>query len=227
MKEENEKISDQAEEIKKETIETAKVFKDSVKNVNIKDETKNAKNFIIKMFREPLGTIQEIANDETNKFLKTALFILVIWILAVFLKSTYATIYYWGFDRVWNNILSVLKAVLAPGIGIIVYSVIVLILNKENKKSLITNITTLTISQLPSMIASIVLLLNLFSKKIIHITSYFSNLCSILTVVLTYFALKALFAKESNKEFFKKYVIIQLIFFVCAIIISFFEINIY
>lgn len=227
MSEEKENISNQAEEIKKETVEAAKKVKESVKNVNIKDETKKTKNFITKMFKEPLETIKETACDTSNKVFKTALFILIVWAIAIFIKSTYSTIHYWGFARVWNNILVVLKAILAPACGILVYSLIAYLMNKENKKSLITNITTLTITQLPNAIASVAVLLTLFGSKMSTLTTPFKYFCTVLSIVLTYFGLKALFNEEDDKKFFKKYVVLQLIYFVCYIVISFLGIYIY
>lgn len=227
MSEEKENISNQAEELKKETIETAKKVKESVKNVNIKDETKETKNFIVKMFKEPVETIEEVANDKQNKVFKTALFILIIWIVAIFIKSTYSTIYYWGFTKVWTNIVSVLKAILTPLCGILVYSLIALLMNKENKKSLVTNITTLTITHMPNVIISILTLLTIFEYKISKVILPFSYFTTALTTVLTYFGLKSLFGEDSNKKFFKKYVLIQLIYFACYIVISFLGIYIY
>ena len=46
MSEKKEESSNQAEEIKKETMETAKKVKESVKDVNIKDETTGKTEFI-------------------------------------------------------------------------------------------------------------------------------------------------------------------------------------
>lgn len=227
MSEKKEESSNQAEEIKKETMETAKKVKESVKDVNIKDETIKTKKFMGKMFNNPLETIKEIANDDQNKTFKTVLFILIIWIVAIFIKSSYSTIYYWGLSKVWTNILSVLKLMLAPLCSILVYSIIAFLMNKQSKKTLTTNISTITVAQLPNAIASVVALLTLFGYKISTITTPFTYLCTTVSIVLTYFALKMLFREESHQEFLKKYLIIQLIYFACYIVISFLGIYIY
>lgn len=227
MSEKNEEFSNQAEEIKKETVEAAKKVKESVKNVDFKEETTKTKKFIGKMFKDPLETIKEIANDNNNTALKTVIFILVIWVLAILIKSTYSTVYYWGLSKVWSNFLSVLKLILAPLCSIIVYSIIAFVMNKKNKKTLITNITTLTVAQLPNAIAAVATLLTLFGREISKITTPFNYLCVTISTILTYFALKVLFGEEDNKSFLKKYVLIQLIYFVCYIIISFLGIYIY
>lgn len=221
MEEKNEeKFSIDTENLKNETVETAKKLKESVKGTNIKEETKAAKGFILEMFKNPLQKIKEVANDNSGKYLKTALFLIIIWTIVVFVGSTYSTIKLWGFSRVFSNILTVLKRILAPLLGILVYSLIVLVLNKKNKKSLTDIIATVTITQLPLILASVVSLLTIISSKISMITSPFSTLCSIVAIVLGYFGFKELYAEEDNTVFIKKYVLIQLVYQVAYIVIG-------
>ena len=118
------------------------------------------------------------------------------------------------------KISSVLKKILAPAIGIIVYSLIVLLLNKKNKKSLTTAISTITITQIPLMLASLVSLLTIISSNTSIVTLPFSKLCSAVSVVLGYFGLKQLFGEEKSKDFIKKYVLIQIIYYVVYILIG-------
>lgn len=220
MEEKKEKFEVDTENLKNETIKTAKKVKESVKGTSIKEETKNTKSFILEMFKNPVDKIKEVANDNTAKYFKTAIFLIVVWTILVFIGSTYSTIYYWGFSRVFANILSVLKKILAPALGILVYSLIVLVLNKQNKKSLITIISTITITQLPLMIASLVSLLTIISSKISLVTAPFSALCSTVAIVLGFFGLKNLFGAEDCKTFIKKYVLIQVVYYVAYIVIG-------
>lgn len=226
MEEKDEKFSINTENLKNETVETAKKVKESIKKTNIKEETKATKGFILEMFKNPLETIKKVASDNSGKYLKTAIILIIAWTILVFINSTYSTIYYWGFSRVFNNILSVLKKILAPAIGIIVYSLIVLLLNKKNKKTLTTVISTITITQLPVMFASLVSLLTIISSGISIITLPFSKLCSVISIVLGYFGLKSLFEEEKSKEFIKKYVLIQVLYYVAYIVIGLLEIYI-
>ena len=214
-----EKFSIDKENLKNETVETAKKVKESVKGANIKEETKKAKSFIMDMFKNPLEKIKEVAQDDTAKYLKTAILLILVWIIAVFISSTYTTIHYWGFTRVFNNILSVLKRILAPAIGIIVYSLIVLVMNKNNKKSLTTIITIITITQLPLIIAEVVSLITIFNSKVALVTAPFAMLCSTVAIVLGFFGFKSLFEEEC-KTFIKKYVLIQIVYYVVYIVIG-------
>lgn len=221
MEEKKEKFEIEAEDIKNETIETAKKVKETIKNTKIKDETKNVKNFIIDMLKNPLDKIKEIANEKSCKFLKIAIIMLIVWIIIVFISSAYSTVYYWGFSKLFKNILSVLKKVLAPIIGVLVYSVIIFVLNKKNnKKPLTTIISTVTVTQIPLIIASLVSLLTIISSDISTITNPFNKLCSTITIVLNYFGFKFLFEEENDKSFIIKFALIQAIYYVVYIIMG-------
>lgn len=220
MDENEEKISIDTENLKNETVETAKKVKETMKDTNIKEETKKTKGFLIEMFKNPLEKIKQVANDKENSFFKTAIILVIIWTVVVFVDSTYSTIHYWGFSRVFKNILDVLKDILAPAIGILVYALIVLVLNKKSKKSLTTIISTVTITQIPLIISEIVSLLTIISSNIIDITIPFAKVCSIISIILGYFGFKYLFEEEEDKVFIKKYALIQIIYYVAYIVIK-------
>ena len=226
MSEKKEEISNQAEEVKKETFKTANDIKETVKNVNIKDETLKTKGFIGEMFKNPIDKIREIAKED-SKYFKTALFILVIWTIAVFITSSYSTIYYWGFARIFSNILNVLKEILVPIVGVLVLSLIIFVLNKNNKKSLTSIISTVTATRLPLAISSVVSILTLFSRNFAKVTHSFDALCTVITIVLSYFGFKEIFNEKDNNKFTKKFVLIQVIYYLVAIVLTFLEIYIY
>lgn len=188
------------------------------KVTNIKEKMKRVKEVIIDGIKNPLDKIKEVANESSAKFLKIAIILLILWVVIVFVGSFYDTIYYWGFARIFKNIFKVLKTILAPVIGILIFSIIVVLLNKSNKKSLLTIITTLTFTKIPLIIASLVSLLTLISSKIGDIVQPFCDLCLIISIVLEYFGLKNLFKEESDKVFFKKYILIQSIYIVVSLL---------
>lgn len=220
MDEKEEKISIDTENLKNETVETAKKVKETMKDTDIKEETKKTKGFLIEMFKNPLEKIKQVANDKENSFLKTAIILVIIWTIVVLVDSTRLTIYYYGLSRVFKNILDVLKDILAPALSILVYSVIILVLNKKNKKSLTNIISTVTITQIPLIISKLASLLTIISSNITTITIPFAKICSIISIVLGYFGFKYLFNEEEDKVFIKKYALIQIIYYVAYIVIK-------
>lgn len=221
MEEEN-KVN--TEEIKKETVETAKQVKDSIKNVDIKNDAKEATGFVSAMFKDPFAKIKEIVEDKENKNLKLAIIFIAIWTVAIFIKALAAK--YWSFDALFRNVLSLVKTIIAPTLGILVLSAIVYFMNKNEKKSLTTIITSITIAKIPKILASVISLLTIFSYSAHKITSPIASLCSVVTTILTYFTIKAIFNEEQNSKFLKTFVIIEAIYYVAYLIISFLEIYI-
>ena len=71
MDKENKERTVDTDEIIKETTETINEVKDKVKDSLKKDELKNSAkettNFIVGMFKNPIGELKNIAEDKTNK----------------------------------------------------------------------------------------------------------------------------------------------------------------
>ena len=176
-----------------------------------------AKKFITEILKNPIEKINEVANDNSLKYFKISVILLIIWSVENLINSTYSNWYYYGFTRVFTNILAVLKVTLSPIIGVLTYSIIVLILNKE-KKQLTTIISTVIITKIPVIIADLVCLLTLLNAEISRIVLPFATFCSSISIVLGFFGFKHLFNKEC-KEFIKTYVLIQGIYYICYMII--------
>lgn len=211
------------EEIKKETVDTVNQVKETIKSVDIKNDAKEATGFVSSMFKDPFGTIKQIAKDSGNKHFKTALIFIIVWMAVELIDSLFGGYYSlrgFSFNLAFQQILSIIKSVVAPALGIIVLSGIVYFMNKEKKKSMITNITAITTAKIPVIIASIVSLLTIIDSKVSLVTSPFASLCKVISIVLTYFTMKAIFEEEQNSKFFKKFVLIEAIFYVVYLVIS-------
>lgn len=217
--EENNEQRVNTEDLKRETVDTVNQVKDTIKNVDLKKDTKEATGFVTKMFKNPFETIEEIANDSGNKYFKTAILLIIVWMAVRLIRTLINRT--WIASRMFQTMLSVIKVTIAPAVGIIVLALIIYFINKKVKKSLTTTITAVTISQIPEIIAAIVSLLTIISSNASTITSPFSSLCAVISTVLTYFTMKSLFGGEKNSEFFKTFVIVEAIYFVAYIIVSF------
>ena len=216
----NSKIDINTEELKKETKDTFNEVKETVKKVDIKKEGEATKNFVVDFIKNPLGKIKEIANETSNKYFVTTIFIVVLWAILIAISSIAGYTYFFKYNF-GNNLLSVIKSAIAPAIGIIVMAVIVLVMNKDNKKSLITYINTITTAKIPLFLAAIVSLLRLLNLRDTSIITAFSSLCTVISTVLLYFGLKELFGEKEDDNFMKKFFIVEAIFYVAYFIISF------
>ena len=212
------------EELKNETVNTVKQVKETMKNVNVKEEAKATTGFVSEMFKNPIGKIKEIANDSSNKYLKTAIILIVVWVVAVLLASI--SFKYFSWKTFGKTLLTYLKTMLAPIVGIIVISVITFIMNKKSKKSLPTVITAVTTAKVPLIVASVINLLTLISYSASTITSRITSFASAISIVFMYFAIKYICDEEEEKNAFKIFAIIEAIYFVVAFVISYLGISI-
>lgn len=207
------------EDLKKETVQAVNQVKETIKNVDIKNDAKEATGFVKSMFKDPLGTIKQIAEDNANKFLKMAVIFVAIWVIAEFLDAalTIALNKYLNSTFNFKRVLSILKATVAPLISVLALSLTVYFMNKNNKKSLETTLTSISIAKIPVVLASIVNLLTLISSNVSPVVNRITSLCSVVSIVLTYFSIKALCGEEQNSKFIKKFVLIYAIYYVVSL----------
>ena len=211
--------------IKEEATDAVNQVKDTIKNVDIKKDSLETKGFIVEMFKNPLEKIREIATKNDKKFLKYVIIILVIWCISELVHEIF-TLNIWGYFNLGKNILRVIIAGITPIISILVMSIIVFLVKGKNKKNLTTIISTITSANIPMVIASIVSLLTLINIRAYVLTNPFTQLCNVITIILSYFGIKSLLGIEKNSEYIKKFVIIEAIFYIVYIVLSFLDIYI-
>lgn len=218
-----------AEEIKKEAKETVNQVKDSFKNVDVKQETEKAKNFFSGIISTPIKKISEIAHDKSNNFFKTAIVLLVLWVLIAGFQqvaSIIGTIFKFGFKYIsFSDFLGIAKAVITPLLEIVILSGIVYLFQKQNKKSFLTVVNTIVASYFPIVVAKVVGLLNLISGAS-RITSPITGLLGVISLVFTFFAIKELSDEKDNDKAVKQFVIIEAVYYVVAFILSFLKLYI-
>lgn len=211
MSENNDKnFSVDAEQLKSETKETVNRVKDSIKNANLKKDAKETKNFLKEMLLNPFETIRRIAENEEN-VLSKVIVLMIVWIAFSIIEGIISLARYGKYSSIGNNLILFLSYILKPILYIIVPSIIILIINNKNKKSLITIISTLTIASVPIIINIIISIIENLVSGIIVILTPLSIMFSVIALVLTYFGIKYLFGEKEDKIFIKKYVIIILI----------------
>ena len=217
---ENEENKVNTEELKNEASNTVNQVKDTIKNVDIKKDSIETKGFITELFKNPLEKIKEIVENDNGKYLKYAIIILVIWVAAELIVRCFTVGTIWRWSSLGTSLMSIIRATIAPVISVLVMSIIVLIMNKKNKKPLTTIIAAVTTANIPVAIASVVSVLTIFSSSVSLITSPFAILCNTISTVLMYFTLKTIFGEEKNSDFIKKFVIVEAIYYAAYIIFS-------
>lgn len=201
-----------ASDLKNETKDTVKQVKDTIKNVDIKEDSKAATKLIKEMFLNPVEAIKNIALGKENAFSK-AVILMIVYLVVNVLGTIIMLIKNGRFLAIGNNIMMLVKSVLNPLIYILVPAFIVYLYNKANKKSLTTILSTIIISSIPVIINSVIDIVELLlgnNKLLTLFTSPISTMFSAVAVILTYIGMKNLF-EEENETFLKKYAIIKLI----------------
>ena len=74
------------EKLKSETSNTVNQVKDTIKNVNFKEDSLETKNFVVEMFTKPVEKVKEVVEDTTGKTFKIAIIILAVWAVVAVLK---------------------------------------------------------------------------------------------------------------------------------------------
>lgn len=225
-KEETKKeIKESSEQIKSEAKSTFKDAKESIKNVNFKNDAKVTSGYVTSLFKKPLATLHEIAQDSKNSKFKYALILVILWLIVVFLRSIFGV--HWSFKYVGFNFLTVIKDLLGPILGIIALSGTIFLMQKgTKKKSLTTVITTVTTAVSPLILANILMLLTLFSSDILRILSPIKSFATVLTAVFVFFGSKDLIGEDESAKFVNKFIVIQAIYFVIYFLLTFLGISI-
>ena len=213
------KVSSSTDELKNETADTVRQVKENMKNVNVKEEAQAAKGFIGEMIKNPLGKINEIANDESNKYFKTAIILVIVWMVVSLLGVI--SFKYFSFRTLGSTLLNYIKTILAPVLSVVVMSVIIFLFNNKSKKSLITVLTTVVTADLPIIIGDVIGLLTLISSNISPITVKVSSLAYIISIAFMYFSIKDLCGEDEEKSAFNKFLVVETLYIVVAFILRY------
>lgn len=206
--EEEKKIN--AEELKEETKETFNKVKSEIKDTDFKEETKNATNFVKEMLMNPIAAVKEVAEGHGPKLATIIMIIigLIVVGLAYALISSfrYSSIYDSLGDKVWNLVTSVTETIFL----ILVPAIIIFIMNRKEKKSLLTVISTMAVAQVPNIFITITNIVYMLISSLSFIITPINAGLGVAQTVLAYFGMKTLM-KEDDETFIIKFVIIEVL----------------
>jgi cytochrome bd-type quinol oxidase subunit 2 len=196
------------ENLKNETKDTVNQVKDSFKNVDINKEAKETKGFLKEMLVAPFEGVEEIAKGEKDVF-KKALLLLIIDIAAALIVALIGAFKY-SYGSIGSKLWDLVEAVLYPILAVVVPAIIILIMNKNNKKTLTTVLSTLIVAEIPSIVATVIDIIETIFPKIYLISSPVSTTLYAVSLILTFFGMRTLFGEE-KENFLTKFVGIKFI----------------
>ena len=219
-----------------ETIsETVSEVKETTKNTNSKESVAMAKNFVKNFFTKPYSEMKEIAANH-KPFLVIAIIILAVWVVAglidgiISVANMYSLGSYYTLERFMRNsvssVFTIISSILIPVIIVALLSGIIYLFMKDKKKNFLAVVIAVVVAKLPVVVASIISLLSSVGSEVAKITSAFSGFCGVLSTVLLYFAIKALYKEEDDDKVTIKFIITMAIYYGVALVLSFFRLYI-
>ena len=223
-------------ETKQESNEVKTEEKQTTKNTNFKDEANEAKNFFVNLFNAPLKAVQKVVSNPKS-FMKITIILLVAWAIFECLGSiisvvkTYSYSPYYTFSTFFRNSISdflkVFVAILIPVASVAALSGIICLLMKDKRKNYLTIASTIIIAKIPVVAASLISLLGYINSQVRVITNSFADFCTVISTVLVYFTIKALYKEEDDNKISKTFLITMAIYFAVVLVLRLFNIDIY
>ena len=122
--------------------------------------------------------------------------------------------------------LPTLKVTVAPILKVVAMTLALYFVNNRVKDSITKALTAVTIAHIPSIISSVIWLIYHMSSKASTILSPIGSVLSIITTILMYFTVKA-YAKEENEEnAVKKFILVEVVFYLIRFVVNFLGISI-
>ena len=222
MNENEENKVEENVDLKQETVKTFNEAKEQMKNINLKEEAEAGKGLLKDLFANPLKTIKEIAEDKENKNFKISLLLVVLWAVIELMDQI---LYYAMSKYAEFEFLPTLKATLTPVLKVIAMTIALYIVNDRAKDSISKVLTSVSIAYIPSITAAFLWLLYHVSTKISYILSPISAILNIVSLFLMYYTVKE-YTKENEEATFKKFIKVEVVYYIIAFAINFLGISI-
>ncbi len=223
------------EEIKPEVKETAAETKEPAKNTNVKRDYSANINFFKNIFKTPYDEIKNVAKSPKSYFI-IILVSFITWVVAeliggiiVLFQDMFSGWYSNFLSYITNSFVSILSlffTILGPAIIIAAMSLIIYLFMKNKKKNYITIASTLIVAYIPVATSSIISLLGHINNYMRSITNVYANFATVITALLTYFAIKALYSEENDNKATITYFITMGIYFAFVLVLRLIGISI-
>ena len=104
---ENEEKERETEQIKTDAKTTFNNAKESIRNVNFKEDAKITSGYVSGMIKNPLETLKKIAADRKNSNFKNALILVFLWLIVILLTSIFGV--HWTKKVIGYNFLEMVR----------------------------------------------------------------------------------------------------------------------
>ena len=219
------------EDLKKEASSTISEVKDTIKNVNFKEDTAETKKFVTSFFKTPMDELKNITNSSEKQYKKVAMILLSLWIAIILLSNIFSIIsrlntFSYLYSNNFKYFLQIVLDLLTPIFIVVLLGGIIFFFNKKEKKSFLTIASSVIVAKIPVIVAEAISLLTFISSDMSRITSTFSSFCSVISTVLLYFAVKSNYNEDDDNKVLKSFVIIMAVYYIIAFFMKFLKIYI-
>ena len=230
-----EENNEQQNQTNVEEIKNEPEKKVETKTASPKKDFSDAKKFFTNIFKTPYSEMKKVI-DKPKAFLVITLTAFITWVVVECIDAiigifrSYSYSYYPNLMAYISSSVSdmfgVIKALIIPVIIVALLSFIIYLLMQNKKKHYMTIVSTIIVAKIPVVLASILSLFSSISSEVSKITSSFSGFCSVVSTVLVYFAIKALFSEEDDNKAIKTFFITMAIYYGIALVLKFFNLYI-
>ena len=198
--------------------------KDEFVKVDLRDGTKNSKDFFSHFFKKPINLLKKISKSKDLKFFNVSLLVLLIWLFVTFIHSLFS--YNYNYDGL-TYILIIIRDLTIPILSVGFLALVIHLLNpsKDDDYRLTNTVTSVIVCKIPIIFISFLSLLSLVSDKAYFLLNPISYFCIAISTIFTFFAIKYLYKESEDARSFKMFLIVELVFYIIYLFLSF--LNIY
>ncbi|MBP3596194.1 MAG: hypothetical protein J6J60_02175 [Clostridia bacterium] len=216
------KVEVDKEELKSQTKETVNQVKETVKNINFKEDAKATKGFVLEFIKNPATTIKSVTDEKQNYF-SSAIMLMICYIVASGLGGLVNLIKYSGNEYSSYGIFDFLLTVINPVLFILAITIAIILLGGKDKKSMTTILSGVIIANAPRIISELLSVINIIFikvKVVLWCSSILQSAIGFISVALTFLAIKGLIKTEDDDKFIRKVTIIMVVAYAILKVLS-------
>ena len=210
---ENEKISVDTEDLKNETKDTVNKVKETIKNVDLKKDAEATKGFVKEMFSNPIEAVKRASSGEEG-ILKKVIIIVLLHIVVMCAYKIIEVIRDYGITQILFHLDKIIWYSTKPLVSIILFSLMIYIMNKNNKKTLTSIVSTMVVATIPLVIFDLLELIRMVTYGVSAVAIFTNSLSTMffgIYIIIAYYGMKEIFGITEENKAIKKFSLVQLI----------------